>query len=367
MSTKLSKKKAMRRRFFIFLYIVILVVLLLIVYAYPKITGAMEETMVVEYGDLKISDEIQCYIVKNETVYFADASGTVTYNYDEGTLARANSRLLDITAAAPENDFDYTAYNSKIAELLSDSKLLTEEKSVLDLDILSNDKQNEAETIDITSIGVTGGYTIASPGIVSYCLDGYETAFTPDAMRDFKKSAIEALSFDSYDLRTGKATKGEPVCKVVDSHEWYAIAWISENDLGEYEEGKTIKLVLPKSTVQGTVESILDDGSDVLVIMKFDDYYEDLATLRSVKSEIITSDYSGLMIKNSFLSSEDGVPGVYVVDVTGEATFTPVEIKAMDDDYCLVESGYIEQVQDDGVTVKQVETVQVYDEIKKVD
>ena len=77
-------------------YLLIVAVLIIIVYALPGVTGALKQTMVVEYGDLKISQNATCYIVKDETLYFANAEGRLKYVFDEGALVRGGSEVLYI-------------------------------------------------------------------------------------------------------------------------------------------------------------------------------------------------------------------------------------------------------------------------------
>ena len=51
------------------------------------ITGVFTKTMTAEYGNLKISENVTCYIIKDETLYFANGEGDINYSFDEGTLA----------------------------------------------------------------------------------------------------------------------------------------------------------------------------------------------------------------------------------------------------------------------------------------
>ena len=101
-----KKKKKFPRRLIIPLYLLIIVLLIVIVYALPTVTGALKQTMVVEYGDLKISEKATCYIIKNETLYFANGEGRLKYVFDEGALVRGGSEVLYIEPSEVDNDSD---------------------------------------------------------------------------------------------------------------------------------------------------------------------------------------------------------------------------------------------------------------------
>ena len=76
--------------------------------------------------------------------------------------------------------------------------------------------------------------------------------------------------------------------------------------------------------------------------------------------EIITSDYSGIIVPNSSIATVDGQVGVYVKERTGDFTFTPIKIIASDGEDSAVSSSYF--YDDEG---QRVNSVEIYDEILK--
>ncbi|MCI8285523.1 MAG: hypothetical protein HFE90_09740 [Firmicutes bacterium] len=394
-----AKKKRNLIKLIIPIYFIILIALIIIVYAYPKMSGVLSKTMIVEYGNLQIANELECYIVKDETVYFAGESGNVKYNYSEGDMARSGASVLLIEPSADKDNNNYDKYNKKVRSFLGGNSLLSPsagldeaitelqslyensseetEKSILNFQIqklsgLGESKENgqgqEKDGEDNTSVdqvGVSGTYSIDKSSIISYCLDGYESEFSPYTMQFLDKNKVSAIDTDNTDVSSGTATKGEPVFKSVDARVWYAVAWIKDSELGKYEKDKAISMKLPGGSVSGSIQNVIDNGKDIMIIMAFNSYYQDLASLRKITTEIVTSDYRGLIIDNSFIASKDGVPGVYVVNVTGEAEFTPIKVKTTDGKFSLVESGYYTETIDG--ELKQIKTVQVYDEIRKID
>lgn len=397
---KKTKKKRNLIKLIIPIYFIILIVLIIIVYAYPKLSGVLSKTMIVEYGNLQIANELECYIVKDEIVYFAGENGNVTYNYSEGDMVRSGASVLSVEPSSDNDENNYDKYNKKVRSFIRGNSLLSPsaglqeavtdmqslyeksskeiEKSILNFqikklsglsEVKESAKDNEQDKDDedntpVDQIGISGTYSVDRSSVISYRLDGYESELSPYTMQFLDKNKVSAIDNDVTDVSGGTATKGEPVFKAVDGRNWYAVAWIKDSELGKYEKDKAISMKLPKGSVSGSIYNVIDNGEDIMIIMAFNSYYEDMASLRKITTEIVTSDYRGLIIDNSFIASEDGVPGVYVINVTGEAEFTPIKVETTDGKYSLVESGYYTETIDG--ELKQIKTVQVYDEIRKI-
>lgn len=393
-----SKKNKTKPGYLIVIYLLIVAILALIVYATPLLTGAFDEEMTIEYGNLKVSDEITCYIVRDEVVYFAGENGAAGYYFDEEELARAGSQVVTVDTAGIGPGADYSSYNKKVRSILGGDTLLDEDSTdIISLETSLREELNETEdplrkqmlnnrikevsmladmqdaaplenlgdntdnsSINVAEIGITGSYTVNDPGFVSYQLDGYESEFNPDTMTLLDREKVENTSYKYESVCTGNATKNEPLFKVVDNKYWYAVSWISPGDLGKYAEGRHITLNIPSGHISGTVHQIVDKGDEIMIILEFTEFFDGICNMRKLTTEIITSDYSGLVINNEFIASEDGQPGVYVIDVTGETHFTPIKVRTSDGVNSLVSANVY--YDDEG---KQVKTVSAYDEIKK--
>ena len=162
------------------------------------------------------------------------------------------------------------------------------------------------------------------------------------------------------DLFDGTVKKGEPVYKIVNNREWFAVTWIDRADVDFYKEGSSVVLKLDDGDMPGKIQNVIYRKGDYLVIVRFDSYYKNVATLRKARCKVVTSNEKGLLVKKSFITKKDGKKGVYLIDVTGEATFTPVKIIAQDGDFALVQAGSFTE---NGETYN---TINVYDEIKKI-
>ena len=118
------KKRKSSKRLIIPVYLLIVAILIFVVYAYPTISGALKRTMTVEYGELKVTENVTCYIVKDETLYFANAEGQIDYLYDEGTLVRGGSEVLTISPASVSEDTSLGSFGEHASVFASGGTLL---------------------------------------------------------------------------------------------------------------------------------------------------------------------------------------------------------------------------------------------------
>ena len=390
-----KKKKKFPRRLIIPLYLLIIVLLIVIVYALPTVTGALKQTMVVEYGDLKISEKATCYIIKNETLYFANGEGRLKYVFDEGALVRGDSEVLYIEPSEVDNDSDLGVFEDHARPFTSGSTLLNAKSGSLDKvladlrqqynenedisfrteidryisrlnDIKKSEGEEDSSEGELSELGVLPDtYLISKPGIISYSMDGYESEMSPYTMKLLDREKAEKIDAEVSDLSRETTRYGEPLFKIIDNSEWYAVMWIDERDLGKYSENKSVSMKLPDGDATGRVYSISESDGEIMVIMRFNAYYDSLSSLRKIQTEVISSDCSGLMIRNSFITSKDGQPGVYVLGVAGDSEFVPIKVKGTDGEYSIVESGSYYLYDEETGESQRYETVGVYDEIEK--
>jgi len=291
------------KRIAIGLFILSLIVLYIIIYAVPRVTGALTQTEILQYGNLKIMDSVTGYFIRHETVYSAARAGNINYYVADAVQVKAGTRIL--------------------------------------------------------SVGNTA-YTSESGGVTSYFIDGYENDFTPENMRELKYDIVSSLEIVPENVVRSDALPGEPLYKICDNREWFIICWVDARNISKYGIDDNVTVELPSGQITATVTDIIEDGTKWLIIFRTDRYYEEFAGIRSAPATVIISDYSGILIRNESITVKDGEIGVYIKTRSGSFSFRPIKIITSDGNNSLAEVSFF--YDDAG---GRVSTINIYDEILK--
>ncbi len=321
-------KKSRKR--IIILYIAAVAILGVIIYIVPSVTGALTPTVVLRYDTLQVTDEEECYIVRNEEVYLAGAGGSINYYAKNGTKIRSGSTVLALTHDS-QSDNGKSKYEDVITKL-----------------------SNAAIT--------QSDYRSKFNGIVSYYVDGFEAVFNPDTIEDLTYDQIRKSDIGEVQNLTRKHTaKGEPLYKIVDNSAWYITCWVHEGSIAKYEQGNIVTVRLPEGDVRATIVSIQEEPDNMWqIVLETNRYCENFDQLRKTEATIVTAEYSGLIIPNKSIAAVNGQIGVYVKTKTGDYQFVPIKVITSDGENSVAaESLYYD------AEGNQVNTVEVYDEILK--
>jgi len=324
--TKLKKKT-------IYIYIIIIVALYIVISVIPSLTGALTRTETLEYGDLKVKDQVTCWIIRTETVYSAPYSGSIKYKVSEGDLLKKGAQVLTMTKTDSTEKQDSGSSGSEYSEY---------------------EKRLGKSMVKDTS------FNAAMRGIFSCYIDGYENYFTPSRMEKLKYDKVKKLNIEGRNISRKNAKAGEPVYKIADSGEWYMAFWVESGDIAKYKQNAAITAELPAGDVRGEVYKLIKDGNRWLILVRSTRYYKDFAKNREIDGHMVTTNKRGLLISNSALTTKKGVVGAYVKQTTGDYKFVPVKTIASNGENTLVkENTYYDS---DG---NPIDTVKVYDEVLK--
>jgi len=316
----------------ILLLLIVLVILYAVIYIVPKISGALVPSYIAEYGELKISDETTAYFVRNEKVYAARSNGDTNYFFDNGSLIRKDTRVMEVNGESDEAVEPSETYGT-ILSRLGDN--MTKSKS----------------------------YRTKDVGVISYSADGYERTLTPKNMAKWDESFFKELSQkDVMNLKREKVVKGEPVFKIVDRTKWYLVCFVDEKHKDRYEKGSPVRVEFEDDYVDMTVYKRKTVGGKVRVILQTDYYYEKFAETRVADVSLVTYNENGLIVDNSSITEEKGQTGVYVRSKSDDFFFVPIKVYATDGEKSLIADDFYYDVDKDG---EMVITVEVYDEILK--
>lgn len=341
-----------KRKRTLLVFALIVVALYVIIGIVPSLTGALTGTELVEFGELQLSDDAKCFIVRDETVYTAAASGDMDYYIEEGTQIKKGTDLFAFTPSGEAAGSEDEAEETKAADADNDTAAKDEEDTSgvsKYIKLIRSVKNNIAED---------DGHVSQRKGVISYHVDGYEDYFTIGELDKLSRQTTEALDIDPVDIKRQSCVKGEPIYKISNNSSWYILFWVDKEAISRYETGKKVTADLNGEKIPATVDSIREDADGWQVVLQTNRYYSRFAEDRMVEGTIINTDVSGLIVSNHCLTKENGQVGVYVRTKTGDYVFTPVQVKLSNGEQSVLTEGQF--LDEEG---NFVDTVEIYDEV----
>lgn len=310
-------------------YFIISILLLgVIIYIFPKIISLFEASYTLEYGELKLTDEAEACIVRDEKVYFAENGGRANYYINEGTLVRSGTTVMDFTESSEEE---------------------------------ASEEYNEIKQNIGKNIITTNDFVTQNVGIVSYFADGYEGKLTPETLNKISYEAFSDIKKSKViDLNRNIVAKGEPAYKVVDRTKWYLVCFMDAKSIDRYKKGQNLQVEFEDDYIEATVLDVEKKDGKLRVILETNYYYDQFNQKRTDDVVLTTYDEKGLIINNSSITEKKKQKGVYVRNKTGEYNFVPVQVYLTDGKKSLVADTFYYDSKG-----KMVDTVEIYDEILK--
>lgn len=353
--------------------IIIAVVTVICVYA-AKYLDKPVETVSARVTEYEESTTADAYLVREESVYTAEKSGTF-YTYEsEGARVGKNRLIATVYDGIVDSQSlqEINNLNKKIAEIEEYEKnngfMKDNSDSETRLKNLKNEIISAAEKKDVSQMSkiksgikeiVSGVETETASesaeelqrrkntaeaglgkskadiysdcsGVFSTIIDGLENELTVDGLDGYTLEDFDALA--EKDIETSaKSTvlSGEAVCKVTDNHTWYVMAK-TDNSLN-LKKDQTVILrfdSIPGVEAEANVLRVAanDESGESLVIFECEKYIEGIFSLRQSSIEIVAKSYSGYKIPISALRvKEDGTQGVMVKYGVNEI-FKPCEV-----------------------------------------
>ncbi len=369
-----------------------------IVYIIIQLVSTLTSDVAYQYvsvQDVDNSLESTGYIIRNETVIYAEQSGIINYAVSESQklgsnqmvatvfsdlegvdvqnkIQKINNKIAVLEKSAIDNSY-LTSDVSKIDALIYDS-LVKIKKSVNDDDIYVTQQYKSDLVVNFnkrhlitTSSGsfedqikllqeeknqLTTSFqsplcTVFSPkaGYFSTLLDGYENYFTPKLL-----NTLTVDSFHSLTQQQKADYDALALGKIISDFDWYTLCEVSVKDAEDfivgskypitflYSSGEKLKATLQRKITQ-------TDADSVVLQFLIEEVPEDFDYTRSQTIRIVKSSVEGIGFPRSALRVIDGVQGVYVisgnavgfkeVDIinTTESTYFAKEYKTTDAEY----------------------------------
>ena len=312
------------------------------------------------------------YIVRNEQVYNAPASGTVYHYVQEGTrvsrnsalstvytgeiseatlqeLNNINKKIYEIESGGNKDAFSSAGYSNEgdienikdniIAAARNDNiEKIAEYKAHINSVVTGDSKNvytnNLQELKDRkwqleTSIN-SGKRDIYSQmsGVFSKNVDGLEGILSPNAVLKYKLEDYLKLSST---VKEQAITESNAVCKVVNNYTWYVVMAIDRTTAEDLNVGKSVKVrfdEIPGIEADATIAYISTEDSGTnknVVVVKCEQYKEGVFSLRYSGVELILKSYEGYRIPISAIHVDGNKKGVLVRN-GGTQVFKPCNV-----------------------------------------
>ncbi|MFA5527862.1 MAG: HlyD family efflux transporter periplasmic adaptor subunit [Peptostreptococcales bacterium] len=404
---KVRRKKINFKKIFWVLLVLVIGVLFFLIYFVPNIGETFQKTTIARYNTIQILDEADCYIVRDETVYYSGAEGSIKYLADEGQKIKKGSDIVRVNLEKVDESVNskLEIINQKIEQAdagtffendleviddlikkevdllikkkeegnLSETKsiqerikMLTDKKNIIinntgiksgNINFLKEERQELQSVLDRATVS----YKNEKAGVVSYYVDGYEEVFTHDKMYLLNKESLDKENIQAENTERDYVFKGEPLFKVINSSTWYAVLWVDLDKIDNYKKGNKIVLNFENGQTQGIVYDIIIEKNNAMILVEINRMVEDLSKIRRGHVDLIVADYSGLEIYTDSIVDVNGQLGVYVVNIGGEYSFRPIKIIGSDKDKTIVVNAKFQVQTENGV--EDIKTITLYDEI----
>jgi len=332
----------MKKRYAIIAAVVILIIAIIAI----RKANSDIITVPAEVTTIENSISTKGFIVRDEKMYYATANGTVYYNAQEGERVPKDSQIATIFEGKVDSDAlkELSVIDAKLKrayEAESSSILHKSDTGSLENDIISRvgEVYGLAETDDISKIAelhsaidslrLKGEYNVETgvdrledekwqalekidagrkdiyteiSGVFSTYLDGLEQVLAPDRIEQYDPTYIKGLkNRESTEADNLSVSMGDPICKIMNNHVWYALAAVGPDIPEECKKDKSVKLRfknMGNSEVDGTIEYIsdADANGDRLVLIRCSTYVESVFSYRDADMDIIFNSYTGYKV-----------------------------------------------------------------------
>ena len=354
-----------------FTIVMSLAVLVIAVYGIAYLVLPMNSIVLEEYvHEVGITCN-DAYIVRDESVYYSTAAGTVYNTTQEGervsngavisntfagnvdssyfqrlrTIDSKINRLKKQNAGSGLYTVDDVSVENEISNKMNAVVSLADSNSVEQIhenkedinelragrEISAGNRiealENERRSAE-ASIPARKSETIADrSGIFSSYVDGLEAVLVPDRAEDYSPSYIKSLSSQPLRNANGSAVVvGDPVCKVMNNHDWYVlgISNLDYKELCEVDRSVYVRFTdISTNTVKGTITYISepDENGDYIFLVKVPSYLEIAFAYRKARADIIFEKYEGYKIPIDAVHTGSEINTYYVNAMKGSETY----------------------------------------------
>lgn len=248
--------------------------------------------------DKKIA-ELEEY--NKENVFVSDESDS------ENRLKNLKNKVIE--AAYSNEPSEVSRIKSSIKGIVSGEK---SEDVLDDIQSLKDQKEEIRRTIGRSKEDIYSGVS----GVFSTNIDGLEGVLTVDKIEEYTVEDFN-LAGEKITNQEGKiaALEGEPVCKVIDNHAWYVMVKLPKEKVANFKKGTNFTLrfdSIPGVETKGKLVHVSDEEEDVVTVFECEQYIEGVFSIRQSVVDVIAEQYQGFEIPVYAVRVKDGKQGVMV-------------------------------------------------------
>lgn len=357
-------------------------------YAYVFTTPTITE--IVKNGKIEDVESTKAYVIRDELLMTANGAGNLYPIAQEGEkiakgskiaslyrgkidpaiqerLKAVNERITDITNSQINTEIfagDLVKLESQIDKKVSEAVSMAYENKLSglsrvkeelntylekkqtvsgqkgpagnNLEALKKEKESYESQLNAEKTDIYA----SEAGSVSYNIDGMEQSLNPGKMSTYMPADFDMLDKLDQKKNNTNIVPGQPVLKIIQSHEWYIGAVLDTKDIHPVQVGSDIVVRFPdynSEEANGNVVFISKEskGKAVVVIM-LDKYIDQVFSSRRVNIDIVKQSFSGLKIPRSAIHVKDGgKQGVFILKES-VAKFREVDVIDYNNDYMIV-------------------------------
>ncbi|MCQ2978516.1 MAG: hypothetical protein MJ245_01825 [Clostridia bacterium] len=247
-------------------------------------------------------DELDQAIVKAQNKNLSSALKEELQNVDDYIYG-----LIDEYLVYSNTDYQFDVYDlkSELESKFSIKRNLYLQNSNQSSSSYINERELLSETLDYNA-----AYLYAPKGgIISYCVDGYESNYTPENISELKGKYLQAGNIKLISGNKKNEVKSEdPVCKIVDNTAWYITATLSQEDTKNWtiNDVKTLRVKnVSEGTIVGTIVNVLEYNNSNIITFKITEQMSKYMSFRDIEIEVIENEVSGIKIRNTSLEKKE--------------------------------------------------------------
>lgn len=378
----MRRKKRIKGRFYVFLLILLVIAFLIV---RPHLNFGSKQAVITP-AQSEFTQNMDCVIIRDETVSTSESTAHIEYVATEGTLVNAGDIVAYVYSAGYSESLlqkleetrtkiqDY--HKTEILNNIKDSDLerydtivdmmALEFKNLVNHDTLGSLltaarqletamvnrqeylRQNKREDVKLTKLydeettrlnNIQSWRKVenaAASGVISFYMDGYETALSAQTLPTITASDIRTV-LNGGSLDSGIGAKETAVYRLVNQDSWY-VALVTDAKTWNPVVGQPYTLQLEgfeDLSFNAFVTSVQKESGTVLAVFQINNPIGPLIYQRTGRARL-TATISGLSVPSRAIFEQNGQTGVWLMDVGGE-TFVPVEVLSSDGKNALIQ------------------------------